>query len=111
VDESISVPEGFDIDQLIDSGHFGFGPGVKIVVDLLFQPGYGEHLIETPLSLDQQITYTPEQRLRVTSTIADTPQLRWWILGFGEGVEVINPGELRHSIATAANEMLARYEN
>ena len=34
----------------------------------------------------------------VIATIPNTPQLLWWLLGFGAGVEVISPLSLRESI-------------
>jgi predicted DNA-binding transcriptional regulator YafY len=34
--------------------------------------------------------------VRLSATVADTAELRWWLLGFGEGVEVIGPKSLRN---------------
>ncbi|MCF8177118.1 MAG: WYL domain-containing protein [Sulfuritalea sp.] len=111
LEDRSTYPKDFSIDRQVDLGIWGFGAGEKIKVELIFQAGYGDHLFETPLSKDQLIEKLPDDELHVTATIANTPQLRWWILGFGEGVEVTSPTELRQSIAITAKEMLARYES
>jgi len=35
------------------------------------------------LSKDQVIKELPDGRLEVTATVADTPQLAWWLRGMG----------------------------
>jgi predicted DNA-binding transcriptional regulator YafY len=103
-------PKDFSIDRQADLGTWGFGAGEKIKVELIFQAGYGDHLFETPLSKDQVIEALPDDELRVTATIADTPQLKWWLLGFGEGVEVVAPTTLRDHIGATALELFRLYE-
>jgi predicted DNA-binding transcriptional regulator YafY len=36
-----------------------------------------------------------DDRERLMATVKDTQELRWWLLGFGEGVEIIEPASLR----------------
>jgi len=43
--------------------------------------------------------------VRVTATVRDTLQLRWWLLGFGEKVDVIIHETLREEFAETAREM------
>ncbi len=93
-----------------DAGVWAFGPGEKIRLEVIFQPGYGDHLYETPLSKDQEIEQSSDGQLRVTATVAKTPQLQWWLLGFGEGVEVVNPEEIRTSIAETARAIAVVYQ-
>ena len=106
------APEGFDLDDQLAKGSLGFGQGKQVVVKLNFHEGKGEHLHETPLSRDQKIDESPEQSgvLTVTATVADTPQLRWWLLGFGDGVEVLAPDFLRRDLSETATKMVARYK-
>jgi predicted DNA-binding transcriptional regulator YafY len=103
-------PKDFSIDRQADLGTWGFGSGETIKVELIFQAGYGDHLFETPLSKDQVIEALPDDELRVTATVADTPQLKWWLLGFGEGVEVVGPSALRDHIGATALELFRLYE-
>lgn len=109
LDDRAVYPKEFSIDRQVDLGIWGFGSGEKIKVELIFQEGYGSHLYETPLSNDQVIEELPDKDLRVTATVADTPQLLWWLLGFGEGVEVIAPIALRDHIHATVQEMSKTY--
>jgi predicted DNA-binding transcriptional regulator YafY len=63
------------------------------------------------LSLDQQIESYDPGRVLVTATLADTQQLTWWLLGFGDKIEVIEPIELRQKIADIALGMVKHYGN
>ena len=110
-DQPAVAPEGFDLDELLAAGSLDFGRGAQIAVKLRFHDGKGEHLHETPLSLDQAIEAGDAANgvLTVNATVADTPQLRWWLLGFGDGVEVLAPESLRHELSDMAARMVARY--
>lgn len=87
--EDAVYPEEFDMDADCAKGIWGFGSGEMIQIKLKFTLSAGEHLYETPLSEDQTIEETADGGLLVTATVADTPQLQWWIRGFGDQVSVI----------------------
>lgn len=109
LDERAGYPAGFSLDRQVELGTWGFGPGTKIQLEVIFQPGYGDHLYETPLSKDQTIEELADGRLKVIATVADTQQLFWWLLGFGEGVEVMAPASTREWMAKTANELVLLY--
>jgi predicted DNA-binding transcriptional regulator YafY len=67
----------------------------SIRLDARFTAAAANHLHETPLAEDQRIGDEADGRVRVRATVADTPQLRWWLLGFGDAVTVQAPAELR----------------
>jgi predicted DNA-binding transcriptional regulator YafY len=113
-DEPSRYPKEFSLDAQIERGEWAFGSGQSIKLEAVFGPGYGDHLYETPLSKDQVIEVLPNDWLRVTATVADTPQLVWWLLGFGGGVEVLGPHELRGAITREierANALYNRYDS
>jgi len=88
--EKAKVPKGFSIDVAIKSGKFGFGEGEEIQLEAIFYNGAGEHLFETPLSHDQILTEQGDGTLKLVATVANTPQLKWWLRGFGSDVLVSN---------------------
>lgn len=110
LDDDTVVPGGFSIDEEIAKGKFGFGDGKKIQLEAIFRNGAGEHLYETPLSLDQVLTDMGDESVRIKASVIDTPQLHWWILGFGNGVEVIKPVALRKAIQSNLADALNRYQ-
>lgn len=109
LDDKTEYPAGFSLDKQVELGTWGFGPGKIIRLEVIFQPGYGDHLHETPLSKDQTIEEFGDGRLRVVATVADTQQLIWWLLGFGEGIEVMAPASIREWMAKTANELALIY--
>lgn len=96
--ERATVPQGFSIDQVIDSGALEFGAGNKIALTARIHESIERFLIETPLSSDMVIMGQGEWVV-VTATVTDTWQLRWWILSQGAGIEVLSPESLRKEIA------------
>jgi predicted DNA-binding transcriptional regulator YafY len=110
LDDSARRLKGFDLATYVAEGHFGFGSSVPFIVVLRFDREAGEHLWDTPLSVDQQIIGLPDGRMEVRATVTDSLQLRWWLLGFADGVEVVEPARLRDQLATKLRQAAARYD-
>jgi predicted DNA-binding transcriptional regulator YafY len=83
----------------------------NLSVRLLFDGVAALHLEESPLSSDQRIQHHPDGSVEFTATVANTMRLRWWLLGFGDRVEVLAPEGLRAEIAQTAAKMMAKYES
>lgn len=100
-DQAVTPPKGFDLQKYIDGGALGFchASGKKLALQLLFAPEAAAHLRESPLAARQKMTAQADGRVLVEAAVPDTQQLRWWILGFGENLEVVGPPELREEIA------------
>ena len=110
LEASTQYPQNFDIDEEIAKGMFGFGEGGLIQLKAKFKTEYGAHLYETPLGVDQKIEEIAEDSLMVKATVADTPQLFWWLLAMGDGVEVMEPVDLRERIIETITGMSKIYE-
>lgn len=108
-DEAL-VPDGFSLDDWIASGSLGYlHSSGSIRLKALFEQDATIHLEETPLSDDQKLTPQPDGMVVVEATVADTGQLRWWLLGFGGRIEVLEPLELREAMKKHARQMTERY--
>lgn len=91
-----SEPKDFDMDNFIAEQNFGFLRTHKSIdIEIVLDATAGFHLSETPLSENQKIHNENNNKLRVLATVANTEQLRWWLLSFGENAEVIKPASLR----------------
>lgn len=113
LDATVRVLEGFDLQEYAHSGALGFMDDGPIKLVLRMEAPAAEHLYDTPLSEDQAITDDKrEDWVRVTATVHDTSQLRWWLLGFGDQAEVIAPSKLaqvmRSEVQSAANRYTTR---
>lgn len=86
-DEKSRQPKGFVLDEFLAKGGLGFGDGKMRKLKVIFSREAGEHLYESRLSEDQKITELPDGRLEVRATVADTPQLEWWLKAMGAAGE------------------------
>lgn len=91
--EEFRKPRDFKLDRYDADGRFGFGEGQLIELKLLIDKGPGQHLLETPLSKDQEVVDNGD-RLEITATVVKSSQLRWWLRGFGRAVAVLRPKDL-----------------
>jgi len=106
---SARAKPGFDLDAYIASGQFGFRTGDPITLRATFSRAAGEHLYETPLSSDQKLVAGERGCIELHATVASTRSLVWWLLGFGDGVTVHEPAELRAEIRDTAARMVSAY--
>lgn len=103
------TPKKFDLAKYIRQGAFGFEESGEIKLVVRFTPPAVEHLWETPLCLDQQIEPDQSGWVRVEATVPDTAQLRWWLLGFGDQVEVLEPSSLRDEFVNTSQSLYRIY--
>ena len=82
-------PKDFNLKQFDDDGRFGYGDGTKIRLSFRIEKMAGLHVVECPLSLDQQVAEL-DHTYEITATVVDTDMLDWWLRGFGDGVSEIS---------------------
>ena len=104
----ITIPEGFDLDEYVDKElKFPVGDGIKLKA--FFSDEYDiTRLRETPISEDQKIIEKNEG-WQLQATIGNSYQLRWWLRGYAERVEVLAPKSLRQEFAESALATAKRY--
>jgi predicted DNA-binding transcriptional regulator YafY len=79
-------PKEFDLKKYDDDGRFGFGEGEKICLSFHIEHDAGLHLLESPLSNDQQVVELEDGKLEIMATVVDSAMLEWWLRGFGRAV-------------------------
>ena len=79
-------PKEFDLKKYDDDGRFGFGEGEKVRLTFCIKRDAGLHLLESPLSTDQQAVELDDGRLEITATLVDSAMLEWWLRGFADAV-------------------------
>lgn len=80
-------PKDFDLKKYDDDGRFGFGEGERISVTFRIDKLAGRHLLETPLSVDQQVVEL-EDTYEITATVVDSEVFWRWVRGFGGAIAV-----------------------
>lgn len=110
VETKVTPPAGFSLDNYLASGELQFArSNGTLRLDVLFSREAGSHLLETPLAEDQIVRETKDGKLRIKATVIDTRQLRWWLLGFGNAVEVLGPKKLRAEFSVTVAELAGIY--
>jgi predicted DNA-binding transcriptional regulator YafY len=85
-------PKDFDLKQYDDDGRFGYGDGKRIRLSFRIEKEAGLHLLESPLSADQQVVELNDA-YEITATVVDSDMLEWWLRGFGDDIRNIRRDE------------------
>ena len=88
-------PRGFNLKKYDDDGRFGFGEGERIRLVFRIDKDAGQHLLESPLSLDQKVMEYADC-YEVAATVVESAQLTWWLRAFADQVKLISPATLSH---------------
>lgn len=83
---SFDRPTEFDLAQYDNDGRFGYGNGEHIRLQFRIEKSAGYHLLESPLSEDQQVKEVGDE-YEISATVVDTDMLDWWLRGFGDAVQ------------------------
>ena len=86
-------PQGFDLEKYDDDGRFGFGEGKHIKVKFTITRNAGQHLLESPLSDDQNVVANPDT-YEITATVVESSHLVKWLRGFGKEISRVTPARL-----------------
>lgn len=109
----VSFPPGFDLDAALKRGRGQFGIAAdgtsQIKLVLACDTALADLLEESPLAPDQQSKRREDARTEVRATVADSWELRWWLLGRGRSVEVLAPTALRREVADSHRQAAAMY--
>ena len=106
-----SLP-GFSLQKHIEQDkEFSYPVSRKnIKLKILVNNYIARHLSECRLSEDQKIKPQDEDSVIIEATVPDTYDLRWWLLGFGDQVEVLAPKSLRNEFTELAASMRDIYK-
>ena len=109
LDEPSNIPDTFDLDTYLQDEALRFSESAHITFKAMFRRDAAFHLSERALSEDQQLEIQKDGRTYVCATVSDSIEFRWWLLGFGEKLEVLEPIEIRQWIIQTVAHMQALY--
>jgi predicted DNA-binding transcriptional regulator YafY len=109
LEETFEPPAGFDAGSHLGQAWGIWGPGDPVEVELIFAPSVARRVQETVWHPSQVLEPLSDGRVRLTLRVSSWLELRHWVLGWGETVEVLRPPELRNSIRTAVASLAHIY--
>jgi predicted DNA-binding transcriptional regulator YafY len=108
-DQKFEIPESFDFDTYMGSS-FGVIADQAVRVRIRFEHRWATYVQERSWHDSQQFQKRSGKKVDLVMDVANTPDLRTWILSFGSGAEVLEPAELRSEVAREFQDALKHYK-
>ncbi len=111
LDRQIAPPNGFDLQDFVDSQPFVeiFNPAIELELEV--DRKIAILLVENPIACNQTITATPQSgRFSVKATVDDSTELRSARVSFGSSIKVIAPDHLQALIRREARKLAETYD-
>ncbi len=106
--ETFEYPKDYHPSRVVE-GNFGlFGGGERTRVRLLFAQRVARYVERRQWHPTQELTKT-DRGLELTMQVTGTTELKTWVLGWGDQVEVLEPESLRDEVAAEHERAAAKY--
>src|SRR5262249_4142298 len=86
-------------------GAWGILRGDLVTVRVVFARNLAPYINERVWHPSQKLRQLPDGRVEMTLLVADTLEVRRWILGFGVEAEVLSPEALREALRLEAEHL------
>ncbi len=111
LNDTFKIPRGFSIERYLRNAWHLIperGPDRHVVVR--FQKKVATNVAEVAWYASQRTEFRKDGTMDFHVTISGLSEISWWILGYGDQAEVLEPPELRTMVADHARRMLATYQ-
>jgi predicted DNA-binding transcriptional regulator YafY len=109
LEDTYTIPPDFDAIDYLSSSWGIIIDGEVETIRLRFSPRVARIIAETVWHPSQVLEPQDNGALIMILKVTNTIDLRAWILGWGEEVEVLEPAELRKGIVKTAQALLSAY--
>jgi predicted DNA-binding transcriptional regulator YafY len=108
--ERFSRPHDFDLDKHVgNSWRMIPEPGRQNHVVVKFGSLVARNVSEVNWHKSQRIKFLDDGSMIFQVTVSGLTEIAWWVLGYGDQAEVIQPAKLRRMVAQRAKNMAAMY--
>jgi len=110
LDIPASIPKTFNLDKYIASGELNFEVGAEIKLKAIISRDVAFHLRERMLEPNQKLTEQSDGSYLLEAKVLETSELRFWLRGYDEQIEILEPAHLRDELYESAKAMVRKYE-
>ncbi len=100
----------FDIDDYLGKAWALIPEGKLYKVKLLFAPMVAANVAEVLWHQGQKLTRNADGTLLFEVEVDGLGEISWWIMGYADQVEVLEPVQLRQRIANMAQNVINKYD-
>lgn len=105
---AFDLPDSFDPDAYM-AASFGIYQGTPVTVRVRFSSEAAGYIRERVWHKSQMLTPEPDGSLIFEAEVADSDEIRFWILSWGANAEVLSPEPLRTAIQDDIRAMAGLY--
>jgi len=110
LDDRCFAPMPFDIHEYLDDAWGVIPGGRKYDITIRFTPRVARNVAELNWHHSQQIEFDAGGSCIMRVRVNGLDEIKWWIIGYGDQAEVLEPAELREKIAEMARSLLVQYD-
>jgi proteasome accessory factor B len=111
LEDRFRIPRGFSIARYLRNAWHMIperGPDRHVVVR--FDRLVAQNVVEVNWHKTQRVEFRDDGAADYHVTVSGLNEISWWILGYGDRAEVLEPPELRRLIAQHAKRMVEKYQ-
>ena len=110
LDDHFQIPRGFSIERYLrNAWHMIPEKGRDREVVVRFSKLVAQNVAEVNWHKTQRLVFHDDGSADFHVTVSGLNEISWWILGYGDQAEVLEPPELRQLIAERAKRMAEKY--
>ena len=111
LDEPYRIPRGFSVERYVrNAWQLIPEPGPDHQVLIRFSKMVAQNVAEVAWHKTQQLTFHQDGTLDFRVTVSGLGEISWWVLGYGDQAEVLQPPQLRRLVADRAARMARCYQ-
>jgi len=111
METSFAVEEDFDVSEYLGRAWSTMPEGRIYDVKLLFLPKVANDVVEVKWHSTQKVTPNGDGSAIVEFRVDGLNEITWWVLGYGDQVQVLTPQALRKRVLSIAQNMIKLNEN
>jgi predicted DNA-binding transcriptional regulator YafY len=110
LDDRFEVPRGFSIERYLrNAWHMIPAKGRDRQIVVRFSKLVAQNVAEVNWHKTQRVVFHADGSADFHVTVSGLNEISWWILGYGDQAEVLQPAALRRLIAERAKRMVEKY--